>query len=158
MAMCLPYPESPPESSVSQSVSHVPPIVPQGGQRTLALKGGNGQYTAEFLEFWKLYPKKVGKGDAFKAWRRATRPETSILLDALRSQIISDQWTKDGGQFIPYPKTWLNARRWEDDPRSLSMSSPQQKPKTLREKDSDLQDKQVQALNHWIDHDILPNL
>lgn len=146
------------ESNHNHNHSTKPPIVPQGGQGALALKDGNGQYSADFLEFWKLYPKKVGKGAAFKAWRHAARPETSVLLDALRTHIVSHDWTKDGGQFIPHPQTWLNARRWEDEPASLSMASSEQKPKTLREKDSDLQDKQVQALNQWIDHEILPNL
>jgi hypothetical protein len=34
----------------------------------------------------------------------------------------SQQWTKDGGQFIPMPATWLNGRRWEDEtPKVLSI-------------------------------------
>ena len=27
----------------------------------------------------------------------------------------STDWTKDNGQFIPYPTTYLNQRRWEDE-------------------------------------------
>lgn len=27
----------------------------------------------------------------------------------------SDAWTKDGGQFVPNPATYLNQRRWEDE-------------------------------------------
>ena len=26
-----------------------------------------------------------------------------------------DQWKKDSGRFVPYPATWLNNRRWEDE-------------------------------------------
>ena len=36
------------------------------------------------------------------------------LLDALEVQKRSNDWTKDGGQYIPYPAKWLNKRRWED--------------------------------------------
>ncbi len=27
----------------------------------------------------------------------------------------SKDWLKDNGQYIPYPSTWLNQRRWEDE-------------------------------------------
>jgi hypothetical protein len=27
----------------------------------------------------------------------------------------SEDWTKEGGQYIPYPATWLNAKGWEDE-------------------------------------------
>ena len=37
------------------------------------------------------------------------------ILNAVEIQKQSDQWTKDGGQFIPLPATWLNNSRWEDD-------------------------------------------
>ena len=36
------------------------------------------------------------------------------LLSALEQHKKSPQWTKDGGQFIPYPATWLNGKRWKD--------------------------------------------
>ena len=37
------------------------------------------------------------------------------ILSALEKQKQSSQWQKDNGQFIPYPTTWLNGKRWEDD-------------------------------------------
>jgi len=27
----------------------------------------------------------------------------------------SNEWTENKGQFIPYPSTWLNQHRWEDE-------------------------------------------
>ncbi len=27
----------------------------------------------------------------------------------------TDQWQKEGGQYIPNPATWLNQNRWEDE-------------------------------------------
>lgn len=38
-----------------------------------------------------------------------------VLLKALEEQKKSLQWTKDGGQFVPHPTTWLNQERWEDE-------------------------------------------
>ena len=71
---------------------------------------------AYFESFWKVYPKKVAKKEAFKAFKKIKTP-VSILIDAVEKQKKSDQWTRDHGQYIPYPTTWLNQERWvmEDD-------------------------------------------
>ena len=37
------------------------------------------------------------------------------MTAAIAKQKLSDQWTKEGGQFIPHPATWLNGKRWEDE-------------------------------------------
>lgn len=69
---------------------------------------------AAFEEFWKAYPKKVGKGDARKAFEKVKAP-LDTLLSAIETQKQSQQWQKDGGQYIPNPATWLNQGRWEDE-------------------------------------------
>ena len=66
-----------------------------------------------FADFWEAYPKKVGKGAAETSWKKL-KPKLADVLTAIESQSASDQWRKDGGQFIPNPATWLNQRRWED--------------------------------------------
>ena len=71
-----------------------------------------------FDRFWGAYPRKVSKADARKAFAKLN-PDTELVEDMLRAldwQKRLPEWTKDGGQFIPYPATWLNARRWEDEP------------------------------------------
>lgn len=70
-----------------------------------------------FDEFWQAYPKKAGKGDAVKSWRKLNcAPLLPQILTGIRLAKASDSWTKDGGQFIPHPATWLNRTGWEDDP------------------------------------------
>lgn len=69
-----------------------------------------------FDEFWKAYPNKVGKDAARKAFDKR-KPGKRLLADmllALDSQKQSEQWRKQGGQFIPHPSTWLNEGRWQD--------------------------------------------
>ncbi len=69
-----------------------------------------------FSEFWQAYPRKTAKQAALKAWNKI-KPDADLqqaILNALEQQKKSVQWQKDGGQFIPYPATWLNGRRWED--------------------------------------------
>lgn len=74
-------------------------------------------YPPEFLTFWKAYPKKVGKDAALKAWkkRNGTRPGIDAIIKAIEEQKRSDQWTRDSGQYIPNPATWINQGRWDDE-------------------------------------------
>jgi len=73
-------------------------------------------YPKEFEAFWTAYPRKVGKGKAFQAWKNAKqRPSLSVLVRAIERATTTRDWQKDGGQFIPHPATWLNQRRWEDE-------------------------------------------
>lgn len=70
-----------------------------------------------FDAFWALYPRRENKAKAAQAFARI-RPDEPLLaaiLAGLRKQIASEQWRRDGGQFIPHPTTWLNGRRWEDE-------------------------------------------
>lgn len=76
-----------------------------------------------FARFWKLYPKKIGKGAAEKAWNKL-KPNTGLfdlIAAALAVQCVQPSWTKDGGQFAPHPATWLNQRRWEDEPPKIAV-------------------------------------
>jgi hypothetical protein len=79
-----------------------------------ALLSNNGSFDI----FWQNYPKKVGKGEALKKWKKI-KPSGVLLskmLFTLAWQVKSDQWKKDKGQFIPNPATWLNQERWNDEP------------------------------------------
>ena len=77
--------------------------------------------TGAFDRFWVAYPRHQGKEAARKTWEKLN-PDAALLaemLAALERQRASDQWRRDGGQFIPYPATWLNGRRWEDEPTPI---------------------------------------
>jgi len=69
-----------------------------------------------FDTFWREYPRKVGKGDARKKFAKAlTKTSFDNIMAALERVKASAQWTKDGGQFVPHPATWLNQERWDDE-------------------------------------------
>lgn len=75
-----------------------------------------------FGEFWAAYPRKQGKGAAEKAWGKI-KPNAEVfdqIMSAVESQKHCEQWQKHNGQFIPNPATWLNQRRWEDEPGTPS--------------------------------------
>lgn len=79
---------------------------------------GMSSYSQEFEKFWDAYPKKVGRAAAWKAWQNQKRagvlPANGKIQEAINEQLRSDQWRKEGGQFIPNPSTWLNQGRWDD--------------------------------------------
>jgi hypothetical protein len=66
-----------------------------------------------FEEWWSLYPKKVGKGQARRAWGAAVRkagvPALTAALLAQRPSLLARET-----QFIPNPSTWLTGERWAD--------------------------------------------
>ena len=68
----------------------------------------------EFDSFWEAYPRKTAKDEARKAWSKV-RPPLQACIDTLAWQSKQESWTKDGGQFIPYPATWINRGSWQDE-------------------------------------------
>lgn len=75
------------------------------------------QWETQFSEFYSKYPKKVKKQDV-KKWFKKNKPSNELfssMLHSLERFRASKDWQKDGGQFIPYPTTWLNQKRWEDE-------------------------------------------
>jgi hypothetical protein len=88
------------------------------GKQPESLVGkGNGRETetvTRFALFWAAYPKKKAKDSAERAFAKV---EVSIetLLASIERFKQDPSWQKDKGQFIPYPATWLNQHRWEDE-------------------------------------------
>ena len=70
-----------------------------------------------FDEFWAAYPRKVGKDAAARAFakRRVGVGLLAQMLAAVNAQRDSEQWRRDGGQFIPHPAMWLKEGRWQDE-------------------------------------------
>lgn len=70
-------------------------------------------------DFWPDYPRKIGKKAARKAWL-GVRPWTQETCDALFAGLA--RWKRywreheTAIEYIPYPATWLNQGRHEDEP------------------------------------------
>ena len=78
----------------------------------------------QFKVFYEKYPRKVKKQDV-KKWFKNNKPSNELfssMLHRLEQFRASKDWQKDGGQYIPYPTTWLNQKRWEDE-NSLTKQS-----------------------------------
>jgi len=83
---------------------------------TLQNKNKNIIYTSKFEEFWRLYPRKVGKGHALKAWVKVIPDLETFtqVMAALETQRDSNYFPEDP-KYIPHPATWLNGQRWLDE-------------------------------------------
>lgn len=70
-----------------------------------------------FNEFWSAYPKKVNKKGCFKSFIKIKnlKDEMPLIIAALERFKKSKEWLKDGGQYIPYPTTFINQERWKDE-------------------------------------------
>jgi DNA-binding transcriptional ArsR family regulator len=82
-----------------------------------------------FDDFWVAYPKKIGKQAAEKAFAKVKRPADTLalILKALEWQCKSEQWQRDGGQYIPNPATYINQGRWLDE-QPAPIGAPRKSP------------------------------
>lgn len=67
-----------------------------------------------FDQFWNVYPRKIDKGHARKAWAAAIKKTTPESIIA-KATLFADLSAGKEDQFIAYPSTWLNGERWEDE-------------------------------------------
>ena len=68
-----------------------------------------------FADFWKAYPRRVGKGAAVRAYVKVGGQ--SVLPDILKD-LKRREWPEDV-QYIPHPATYLNQWRWLDEDAQL---------------------------------------
>ena len=70
---------------------------------------------SEFESFWSHYPKKVDKGAAVRAFKKAlkTSPAPEVIEGAKR---YAEDPNLPDKQFVKNPATWLNAEAWNNGP------------------------------------------
>jgi len=77
---------------------------------------GNGVAETPFDRFWKVWPKRVQKKDAMKAWQvNKCDALVEVIIKKVKKWAKSEKWTANGGQYCPHPATWLNGQQWTDD-------------------------------------------
>lgn len=74
---------------------------------------------SSFDEFWAIYPRKIGKGQALKAFRAALKKTDAETITAA---VKSYPWPSER-EFIPHASTWLNGERWADETTPLAKPS-----------------------------------
>ena len=69
-----------------------------------------GNLPTGFKKWWAIYPRKVAKGSAVRAWdKNDCEMIAEEIIKATRGYPFSSEI-----QYIKHPATWLNAWSWED--------------------------------------------
>ncbi|MNU43046.1 hypothetical protein D3C71_318220 [compost metagenome] len=69
----------------------------------------------DFAAFWSVWPRKVSKKDAERAWSKLKSRQRQAAIDAVPKHVQFWNATRAAAHFIPHAATWLNGARWEDE-------------------------------------------
>jgi DNA-binding transcriptional MocR family regulator len=81
---------------------------------TMNQSENNKDILIEFEEFWSVYPRKVGKGQARTAFKAALRKATKDELVSAVTKYAEQVRGKDIA-YIAHASTWLHGERWLDE-------------------------------------------
>ena len=62
-----------------------------------------------------MYPRKIAKGAALKAWLKLKPLDQQLAIDALPNHVKHWELKQTEKEYICYPATWLNGWRWLDE-------------------------------------------
>lgn len=115
------------ESTQPQPLTHKKetlPIVPLSkatrSEKDAAAKAADD----DFAEFWDFYPRRTVRSTAEKSYFRARKSGATHceIMDGLEAHLPG--WKGKKIQFVPHASTWLNQRRWEDEPEGSEENLP----------------------------------
>ena len=70
-----------------------------------------------YEQFWQTYPRKMGKKEGLKAWKKL-RPDEALFSAIMTALNAAVQWwkiSKTDMRYIPYPAKWLAGEHWQND-------------------------------------------
>ena len=85
---------------------------------------------SSFEIFYESYPVKKAKRDAIKAWKKINpgNGTVDLIINAIKKQKTYHETMEQKNEFVPewpYPATWLNGKRWEDEvPETIETGAP----------------------------------
>ena len=98
----------------------VPDLVPAPAVPARATRRRSAPVSApvpdRFEEFWGLYPRRVSKGQAVKAWGAALKlpgVDAATILSGLTAQLPA--LAARDPRYVKHPSSWLNAQCWADE-------------------------------------------
>jgi len=103
---------TPLSSSSSSSSTSSSTSIPEKSVKKLGV-----EISKSFDRFWVAYPKKRDKKKSLDVWSRI-KPDEDMLNKIIKHVTVmkmSEDWTKENGQYIPLPTTYLRGERWNDE-------------------------------------------
>lgn len=125
--------------SLSPSSSS-PPITPLITTPPNSPPSKNARDRALFDRFWKVWPNRIGKPAAYRAFGKVAHELDAILLGV-------ERYIRDKPPDRPWlnPATFLNQRRWEDEPAQTPCALAKPKERDLRS----VPDNLLSADDYW---------
>ena len=84
----------------------------------------------KFEKFYSEYPRKVKK-DLVRKWFIKNKPSDELfetMMSSLYKFKKTYDWIKENGKYIPYPSSWLNEKRWEDEIEEMKENEKEEEP------------------------------
>lgn len=105
-----------------------------------------------FQKWWAAYPTskkrrlKVNPKKCLALWKeKGCEQILAVVLAALEAEKRSDQWRKEGGQFIPMTTTWLAQERWKGVEQPQEKGKPRKRVTDLMTRFGELPDDDREA-------------
>lgn len=96
------------------------PPTPSIGSTKAPRPGEDENPNDGFEDFYRAYPRKVGRGDAEKAYRSARKAgATRQEIQAGVMRYVAERFGQDP-KFTKHASSWLNSKRWLDAPPEVS--------------------------------------
>lgn len=108
--------ETPPVSAVRH------PLSQNETHNQVRLTSKKNQYTSSFDEWWQIYPRKVGKGAARRAYEKAIKTTDPASLISAAKRYAHERKGEDQ-KYTAHPATWLNQERWADEAPATNVVS-----------------------------------
>ena len=82
----------------------------------LEIKQPEDKLKSLFKMFWELYPRKISREEALKAWIEINPDphQRTCIANKIFEMGRTGQWCREDGRFIPAPAKFLNDKSWDD--------------------------------------------
>ena len=89
----------------------------KGDNKCVKKKIDNNDLSTEFETLWKLYPRKIGKPKALKAYEKARKNGTTYeqVEQGIKNYLAQIKAQKTETEFIKHGSTWFNGECWNDE-------------------------------------------
>jgi DNA-binding transcriptional regulator YhcF (GntR family) len=103
-------------SEVDSNITQLSMVKSSKANTTSAETISHPNNTPAFQTFWSAYPRRIGKGAARTAFKKALKfSSANEILKGATAYAAHCEEMGTEKQYIPHPSTWLNGERWDDD-------------------------------------------
>lgn len=78
----------------------------------------------DFDRFWRIYPRRVGKGDARKAWAAAIKKGADTRTIIAGAERYAAERAGQDERYTAHAATWIHGERWTDEPATNGAGRP----------------------------------